>query len=81
MPTFKHKGPLVYNAAFKDHRSFFPPSVAVMHRFADELKGLDTTGKCTIRFPTRKPLPVALVQKLVRARVAENEARQASRKR
>ena len=81
MPTFKYKGPLVYYAAFKDHCSFFPASVAVMHRFAAELKGLDTTGKGTIRFPTRKPLPVALVQKLVRARVAENEVRQASRKR
>jgi uncharacterized protein YdhG (YjbR/CyaY superfamily) len=81
MPAFKHKGQLVYYAAFKDHCSFFPASVAVMRRFATELKGYDTTGKGTIRFPASKPLPAALVTKLVRARVAENEARQTNRKR
>ena len=80
MPAFKHQGPLVYYAAFKDHCSFFPGSVAVMRRFAAELKDYDTTGKGTIRFPAKKPLPAALVTKLVRTRVAENDARQASRK-
>jgi uncharacterized protein YdhG (YjbR/CyaY superfamily) len=81
LPAFKHQGPLVYYAAFKDHCSFFPGSVAVMRRFAAELKDYDTTGKGTIRFPAKKPLPAALVTKLVRTRVAENDARQASRKR
>jgi len=81
MPAFKHKGQLVYYAAFKDHCSFFPASTAVMRRFAAELKGYDTTGKGTIRFPALKPLPTTLVKRMVRARIAENEAREALRSR
>ncbi len=80
MPAFKHKGTLVYYAAFKDHCSFFPASTAVMRRFAAEFEGY-STSKGTIRFPIEKPLPAALVTKLVKARVAENEARQARLKR
>ena len=33
------------------------------------------TAKATIRFPVDKPLPAALVKKLVEARIRENEAR------
>ena len=40
----------------------------------DELKGYDTTTS-TIRFTPDKPLPAALVKGLVKARIAENEAR------
>jgi uncharacterized protein YdhG (YjbR/CyaY superfamily) len=73
MPTFKHDGPLVYYAAFRDHCSFFPTSVTVMRRFAAELGRYDTS-KGTIRFPATEPLPAALVKRIVKARVAENEA-------
>ena len=81
MPAFKHEGPLVYYAAFKDHCSFFPASMAVMHRFATELKRYDNTNKGTIRFQPDNPLPASLVTRLVRARIAENEARRALRNR
>src|SRR5712691_3886635 len=71
MPAFKHKGVLVWFAAFSDHCSLFP-TASVIEAFKNELKGFHTS-KGTIHFPTDKPLPIALVRKLVKARVAQNE--------
>jgi uncharacterized protein YdhG (YjbR/CyaY superfamily) len=69
MPAFKHKGMLVWFAAFSDHCSLFP-TASVIESFKKELKGF-STSKGTIQFPTDKPLPVALVKKLVKARIAQ----------
>jgi uncharacterized protein YdhG (YjbR/CyaY superfamily) len=74
MPTFKYKGSLVAFAAFKNHCSLFPMSMAVIAAFKDELKGFHTS-KGTIHFPLDKPLPAALLKKMVKARVAQNEER------
>jgi uncharacterized protein YdhG (YjbR/CyaY superfamily) len=71
IPAFKHKGVLVWFAAFSNHCSLFPGS-SVIEAFKNELKGF-STSKGTIHFPTDKPLPTALVKKLVKARVAQNE--------
>ncbi len=73
MPAFKHKGVLVWFAAFKDHCSLFP-TASVIEAFKKELKGYPTS-KGTIHFPADKPLPVSLVKKLVKARVAQNESK------
>jgi len=73
MPMYKHHGMVIGFAAFKDHCSLFP-GAAVMDAHKEELKRYDTS-KGTIRFPANKPLPAALVKKLVKARIAENEAR------
>jgi uncharacterized protein YdhG (YjbR/CyaY superfamily) len=73
MPAFRHKGVLVWYAAFSGHCSLFP-TASVVRMFKDELRGF-STSKGTIQFPTDKPLPAALVRKLVRARVAQNEAK------
>jgi len=72
MPTFKYIGPLVGFAAFSDHCSFFPMNSSLIETFKDELKGFETS-KGTIRFAIDKPLPVSLLKKLVRTRIAENE--------
>src|SRR5580700_10272533 len=66
MPAFKYKGILVWFAAFADHCSLFP-TASVIEKFKNELKGF-STSKGTIQFPTDKPLPAALVRKIVRAR-------------
>lgn len=73
MPAFKYKGTLVWFAAFSDHCSLFP-TASVIEEFKHELKGL-STSKGTIHFPTDRPLPNALVRKLVMARVAHVSAK------
>jgi uncharacterized protein YdhG (YjbR/CyaY superfamily) len=69
MPAFKHKKVLVWYAAFSDHCSFFP-TAAVIAQFKDELKGY-RLSKGTLQFPIDKPLPAALLKKMVKARLAE----------
>jgi len=78
IPTFKYKGPLLGFAAFSNHCSLFPMSSSVIQAFKNELKGFHTS-KGAIRFPVDKPLPAALVKKLVKARIAENEHRKQRR--
>src|SRR5574341_1710917 len=66
MPAFKYKGVMVLFAAYSNHCSLFP-TASVIATFKKELKGYSTT-KGTVHFPTDKPLPAALVRKLVKAR-------------
>ena len=73
IPAFKHKGVLVWFAAFSNHCSLFP-TASVIEAFKNELKGF-STSKGTIQFPTDRPLPAALVRKLVKARVAQMESK------
>src|ERR1022692_2802822 len=70
IPTFKYQGMLVAFAAFSKHCSFFPMSYAAMETFKEELSAF-SVSKGTIRFPMDKPLPAALVKKIVKARLAE----------
>jgi len=71
IPMFKYNGMLVGYAAFKNHCSLFPTGSGVIEKFAKELKGY-ATSRGTIQFPSDKPLPDALVRKIVRVRVREN---------
>jgi uncharacterized protein YdhG (YjbR/CyaY superfamily) len=68
MPYYENRGRLVYFAAFKKHVGLYA---------VGEAKGLEkySYGASTLRFPFDEPLPVALITKLVRARVKENEAK------
>jgi uncharacterized protein YdhG (YjbR/CyaY superfamily) len=75
IPAFKDHGRLlVYYAAFKDHCSLFPASMKVIEDHRKELEPY-YTAKGTIRFHPDKPLPAALVEKLVKARLVENAER------
>ncbi len=64
-------GPLVAFGASANHCSFYPMSSTIVTAHQDELKNYDTS-KGTIRFAPTKPLPTALVRKLVKARIAES---------
>jgi uncharacterized protein YdhG (YjbR/CyaY superfamily) len=74
VPTFYQDGLLVSYSFSKNHCSFHIMSPAVAGAHASDLKPYDTTT-ATIRFRPEKPLPAALVRKLVKARIAENETR------
>jgi len=77
MPAFRHNGVLVSYAAFKNHCSFFPMGSSVLEAMLDEVKPY-RTAKGTLQFPLDKPLPAALIRKIVKARVAQNERKQRS---
>jgi uncharacterized protein YdhG (YjbR/CyaY superfamily) len=76
MPAFRSHGGqfLVSFAAFKAHYSLFPASAAVVEGLGDEIAPY-LSGKGTIRFPAREPLPLGTVAKIVTIRLAENAAR------
>jgi uncharacterized protein YdhG (YjbR/CyaY superfamily) len=74
MPAFKYRKPLAGYAAFKDHCSLFPMSGAVVAAMKDELKDY-VTSKGAIQFELGKPMPMALVKKIVKARLAEIDSK------
>ena len=69
IPGFRLNGKLLvsYGAAAK-HCAFYPGSI--VREFKKELRDY-VTGKGTIRFSPDKPLPSALVRKIVKARIAQ----------
>jgi len=69
IPAIKYNGVLVWFAAFSRHCSLFP-TASVIEEFENELKSF-STSKGTIHFPNGKPLPIALIKKIVRARVRQ----------
>ncbi len=71
MPALRVGGrPLVAVVAARDHLSLFPFSAAVVESVRGDLAGFSlSTG--TIRFSAERPLPDAVVEKVVRARLAE----------
>jgi uncharacterized protein YdhG (YjbR/CyaY superfamily) len=76
MPGFKSHGGqfLVSYDAFKQHYSLFPASDAVVQGLGTEIEPY-LVGKGTIRFPASRPIPTALVTRIVEIRMAENAAR------
>jgi uncharacterized protein YdhG (YjbR/CyaY superfamily) len=71
IPTFKYKGMLASFAAFSNHCSLFPGAGPTIE-FKNDLKDFQIS-KGTIRFAPNKPLPAALIKKLLKSRVAENK--------
>lgn len=71
LPTIKHPAMRagISFAAFQQHCSLFVLSGTLLESFQEELKAY-RLSKGTIRFPPDKPLPAALVRKLVKARLA-----------
>jgi len=69
IPAFSYRRVLVWYAAFSDHCSLFP-TASVIEKLGEELKAY-TVSKGTIHFPTDKPLPSALLKRIVKARLRD----------
>jgi uncharacterized protein YdhG (YjbR/CyaY superfamily) len=74
LPAYRCNGMLVAFGAAAKHCAFYPMSSSTVEDLKDELKAYETS-KGTIRFQPEKPLPAALVRKIVKLRLAENAAR------
>jgi uncharacterized protein YdhG (YjbR/CyaY superfamily) len=71
MPAYKYHGMLVGFAAFKNHCSFVPWNSKTVEQFKEELNDF-SVSKGTIRFTPEKPIPDALLKKIIEARVNDN---------
>jgi uncharacterized protein YdhG (YjbR/CyaY superfamily) len=74
IPTFDLNGRhLVHFAGYPHHIGFYPIPTG-MEAFREELSAFKT-GKGSVQFPLREPLPRDLIRRIVEFRVAENVAR------
>jgi uncharacterized protein YdhG (YjbR/CyaY superfamily) len=73
MPYYHYFGRLAYFAAFRNHIGLYIPTPVIAEHKHD-LRNYHAVN-ATVRFPLDKKLPVALVRKLIRARMRKNEAR------
>ena len=73
MPTFAQNGNLVHFAAFKNHIGFYPTPSGI-EAFRPELS-VYAGAKGSVQFPIDQPLPMELISRIVRFRVAENLAK------
>jgi len=78
MPCFYLEGALVYFGAHTRHIGFYPTASGIA-AFRAELAGYECS-KGAIQLPMDRPLPTALLTKIVRFRKSENLARAAARK-
>ena len=73
IPTFRLKGNLVHFAAFKNHIWFYPTPAGI-EKFKKELSAYEG-AKGSVKFPLDKPIPYALIGRIVKFRVRENLAK------
>lgn len=78
IPTFKLNGNLVHFAAYKNHIGFYPGSEAIKV-FKKEIVSYKSS-KGAIQFPIDKPMPLALIHKIVKLRVKINSAKSSIKK-
>jgi uncharacterized protein YdhG (YjbR/CyaY superfamily) len=70
IPTFTLEGNLVHFAGFKNHIGFYPTPSGI-EKFKKELS-IYEGAKGSVKFPLDKPIPYALISKIVKFRAKEN---------
>ena len=79
IPTFALNGNLVHFAGWQTHIGFYPGASGIA-KFKKALAGYES-AKGSVQFPLTEPLPIALITKIVKFRVAENTAKSAAKRR
>ncbi len=76
MPAFRLNGKVIAGfAAFKNHLAYLPHSGSLFNELRDDLAGYTST-EGSLHFPIDKPLPKALVKKLIAARLKQVRSKQ-----
>lgn len=78
IPTFKLNGNLVHFAGYAHHIGFYPGAAGIAE-FADQISKYKF-AKGSVQFPLEKPLPVALINKIVKFRIKQNLEKKGAKK-
>lgn len=73
MPYYDYHGRLIYFAGYKEHIGLYVMSDA-SEALKKEIEKYHS-GKATLRFPVKEPLPAALIKKIVRIQAAANKSK------
>lgn len=78
MPAFRQHGILVYFAAWKTHVGLYPPISG--DRGVEKAVARYAGPKGNLLFPLDEPMPLALIERIVRLRVKQDAAKAAARR-
>lgn len=79
MPTFTLGGSyLIYFAGWKKHVALYPVSGALLEELGEELSKYKGT-KGSVHFPLDKPMPLALITRIVKIRMRDEPTRSESK--
>lgn len=70
MPAYKLNGPVAYFAGYEHHIGFYPTGSGIA-AFTKEIQKYKNS-KGAVQFPLDKPIPVALIKRMVKFKVKEN---------
>jgi uncharacterized protein YdhG (YjbR/CyaY superfamily) len=73
MPSLVLNGPIIHFSAYKKHIGVYGTSYQILKQLKDEVAPY-VQSKGTLQFPYDQPLPIKLIKKIVKLRVAENRA-------
>jgi uncharacterized protein YdhG (YjbR/CyaY superfamily) len=74
IPAYVLMGNLIFFAGWKKHIGVYPVSNAMKKELKKELEPYEVS-KGTVKFPLDKPVPYALIRKMVKLRIKENSAK------
>lgn len=78
MPAFKQHGILVYFAAWKKHIGLYPPISG--HKALEKAVARYAGPKGNLQFPLDEPIPLKLIERIVKLRVKQDAEKAAKRK-